>query len=492
VSEPVAVLSGVVARDSAGPRGHARGALQGVTASLAPGVHAFLGAPEDGTIALCEVLAGARRALRGSVRVHGEDPWASPAARARTGALLPFPDVPDARSVRAAVGQALAALGAAAGEADAALGALGLGSLAARPTRGLSFAEARAVELALALAVAGRAEAPLVVLFEPGADLAIPGAARAVDDAIAKQREAGACVVVATSSPADARRLGDVLWILHRGTLVRREAGDGKTLAPGEAEIAVWLGQDRGAAARALAAKVCQSPAIRSVYCDDPPPGAGRSPTLRVRGPDRDACALAVLDAAASEGIDVEAITSSVPDLPAVRSATLAWLQRARAAQGAAVKTVGARSGAAGGAVGPQGAAAGPSGGSAEATAGVEKLRSGSAELIGGGEGASGGSAELIGGGEAASGGSAELIGGGEGASGGSAEPIGGGEAASGSSAEPIGAPRTAPTSSAEPIGASQQGLGGSPEPPGDAAPGGQVGRDGVASVASHERKEGS
>ena len=336
------ILQGVVARDAAGLRGASRGALQSLSAHLGPGVHAFLGAPEDGTIALCDVLAGVRPALRGVVLIHSENPWSSPAIRSCTGALLASPDLPEARTVRASIGAVLTAAGRTPAEADGLLAALGIGALATRPTRGLSFPESRAVELAIALhiarTVAMRAAPPVLVLFEPCADVAVPAATRRVDEALAELRSAGACVILATSSPADARRLGDVLWVLHRGAVLRRESGDGRTLAAGDAELAVSVGAGVGADAsastglRALAAAVCAHPAVRAAYWDDPPSGSGRPAVLRVRGADRDACALAVIDAAASAGIAIEAITSAAPDLAAVRSASVAWVQRARGA----------------------------------------------------------------------------------------------------------------------------------------------------------------
>lgn len=331
VVAPVVVLDGVFARDTAGPRGATRGALLGATAALGPGVHAFLGAPEDGTIALCDALAGVRRPLRGSVRVAGGEPWTSPAARGRTGALLAAPDIPEARSVRACVEQVLVALGHPPASAAEVLSELGLGLLATRPTAGLSFAETRAVELALALAVVKRAAPPAVlVLFEPCADLAVPGAARTVEDQIAALRAAGAVVVLATSSPADARRLADEIWILHRGAVLRHEPAASQALAFGDAEIAVTVAPGDSPAVRALAAAVTEHPAVRAALWEDPPPGSGRAPVLRVRGPDRDACALAVIDAAARAGVALESITSAVPDLPAVRSAAVARVQRAR------------------------------------------------------------------------------------------------------------------------------------------------------------------
>jgi len=192
------------------------------------------------------------------------------------------------------------------------------------------------VELAVALHVAKsaalRGPPPVLVLFEPCADVAVPSATRVVDEAIAALRSAGACVVLATSSPADARRLGDVIWVLHRGAVLRRESGDGRTLAGGDAELAVWVGAEASGPLRVLAAAVAAHPAVRGAYWEDPPSGSGRPGVLRVRGADRDACALAVLDAAASAGIAIEAITSAAPDLATVRSASVAWVQRARGA----------------------------------------------------------------------------------------------------------------------------------------------------------------
>lgn len=333
------ILNGVVARDAAGLRGASRGSLQSVTAHLGPGVHAFLGAPEDGTIALCDVIAGVRPALRGTVLVYSADPWKNPPIRSTIGALLAAPDIPDARTVRRSVQQAILALGRALAEADAVLPALGLGALADRSPSSLSFGETRAVELALALhvarVVAMRAAPPVLVLFEPFADLALPSM-RVVEEAIAAQRAAGACVILATSSPADARRVADHVWVLHAGALVRREPGDGRTLSFGDAELAVWFpasATGSSASLRVVAASLSAHPAVRAAYWEDPPAGSGRPPVLRVRGPDRDACALAILDAAASSRIAVEAITSASPDLGAVRSASLAWLHRMRSAQ---------------------------------------------------------------------------------------------------------------------------------------------------------------
>ena len=81
------VVERVYARDDAGPEGRSRGTLAGCSLALSAGVHAVLGTPEDGTIALLEVITGARAPLRGRALVAGHDPSRSPQIRARVGSL---------------------------------------------------------------------------------------------------------------------------------------------------------------------------------------------------------------------------------------------------------------------------------------------------------------------------------------------------------------------------------------------------------------------
>ena len=110
---------------------------------------------------------------------------------------------------------------------DAVLDPLGLSRLQARDPRTLSFAEQRAVELALALST----PAPLLLaLHEPLCDVALP----LLDALHLRLREAaasGACVVVTTSSPADARALADHVIVLHQGVIAREARGGGGLVA---------------------------------------------------------------------------------------------------------------------------------------------------------------------------------------------------------------------------------------------------------------------
>jgi ABC-2 type transport system ATP-binding protein len=316
MSSSILALDRVHARDAGGPRGRARGGLSGVTLALGPGVHAFLGAPEDGALALAELLAGARSPLRGRVTVAGRDPARTPFLRARIGALAAEPRLPAAPTVRAAVRLAMRARGETGERCDAVLDRFGLSRVSAREPRSLAFAEQRAVELALALST----PAPvLLTLHEPLADLALPG----LELLFIRLREAaaaGACVVVTTSSPADARALADHVLVLHRG-LVAREA----MLQSGHLRAGLVL--DEGirlralvrAGARELAAALASRPEVRAVSwreMDD------SSALVELRGDHAEACALALIDAALTAGVEIEALSEAAPDLGEVRNAT--------------------------------------------------------------------------------------------------------------------------------------------------------------------------
>ncbi|WP_437959735.1 ABC transporter ATP-binding protein [Sorangium sp. So ce119] len=334
---PIVVLEGVRARDSAGEAGRPRGSLFGVTAALGPGVHAVLGAPEDGTLALAELLAGRAAPLAGRVLVAGRDPFRSAATRARIGVLSVAPELPDGVSVASSMSVALRARGAPPSSAAALLDPLGVAPLLARRTASLSFAEARSVELSLALGVP---QPLLLCLFEPFADVAVPSP-ELVRERLRALSDGGACVVLITSSTVDARALAERIHVLDRGVIARTEPGDGERLAgapipaaPGaarpEVELHVLL-HERGPdapGARALVAALAASPAVRAGSWEQGP--AGASSTLRIRTADREAAALAILDAAAREDVTLAAISSSAPSMHDVRAATALHLAAVR------------------------------------------------------------------------------------------------------------------------------------------------------------------
>jgi ABC-2 type transport system ATP-binding protein len=306
----------VYARDAAGPLGRARGALSGVTLALGRGVHAFLGAPEDGVLALAELLTGARSPLRGRVTVTGRDPARTPFLRARIGALAAEPRLPAAPTVRGAVRLAMRARGETGERCDDVLDALGLSRLGAREPHSLAFAERRAVELALALST----PAPvLLALHEPLVDLALPRL-ELLSVRLREAAAAGACVVLTTSSPADARTLADHVLVLHKG-LVAREA----RLENGHARAGLML--DEGitlrvlvrSGARQLAAALCARPEVRAVSWQE---AADSFALIELRGDHAEPCALALIEAALTAGVEIEALSEGAPALGEVRNAT--------------------------------------------------------------------------------------------------------------------------------------------------------------------------
>lgn len=334
---PIVVLEGVRARDRAGEAGRSRGGLFGAAAVFGRGAHAVLGAPEDGTLALAELLAGRAAPLAGRVLVAGRDPFRSAATRARIGVLPLAPELPDGDSVASSIGVALRARGEPAERAAALLEPFGLAPLLARRRASLSFAEARAIELALALTT----PAPLLICaVEPFAEVAVPSPAQ-VRERLRALSAGGACVVVITSSTADARALAEHIHVLDRGAIVRTEPGDGerlahapRTAAPGagerEVEMLVHLHERAPGApgARAIAAALARSPAVRAGAWEQGPVGA--SSTVRIRTADKDAAALAILDAAAREDVEIAAIASPAPSMHDVRAATALHLAALR------------------------------------------------------------------------------------------------------------------------------------------------------------------
>ncbi|MDC0746217.1 ATP-binding cassette domain-containing protein [Polyangium mundeleinium] len=328
---PRLLLEAVHARDAAAPRGASRGSLTGVSLALGAGVFAVVGAPEDGTLALSEVMTGARAPLQGRVLVEGQSPARSPLLRARIGALAAEPALPDARTVEASVALARGARGESTTRAGDVLDPFGLGHLARREPRSLSFAEARAVELALALST----PSPLLVaLHEPLSDVAL-NLLGLVRERIRELALGGACVVVTTSSPADARALGDRVLVLHKG-LVLGEADAAEPMPGGEPALVAWVrpadDTSERAPVRALARLLADRTEVRAVAWSEAEGPYPRAAELRLSGADLDACALALTDAAVEAGVVIEAVAPASPGIVQVRAAAEALLTFRRAA----------------------------------------------------------------------------------------------------------------------------------------------------------------
>lgn len=313
----VLVFDRVHARDAMAPNGRPRGALVGMTLALGPGTHALLGTPEDGTGAAFEIATGARTPARGRVTVGGVDPARSPVVRARIGALGVEPQLPSTRTVDTALRTALRARGDVARDPEAVLRGLGLSHLRPRSLRSLSFAEERAVELALALSTPSPI---LLALHEPLMDVAVARTAL-VRDRVRQLADAGACVLVTTSSPADARTLADHVVVLQRGE-VPREIREGEGVArPALAELTAWV--SRGA--RELTAALAKKTAVHAVNWEDAAlaaPGSADAAitAVRVRGHDLEALSLALTDAAVEVEAAVEAIVQGAPSLESIGS----------------------------------------------------------------------------------------------------------------------------------------------------------------------------
>jgi ABC-2 type transport system ATP-binding protein len=205
--------------------------------------------------------------------------------------------------VRAAVRLAVRARGEAGDRGDAVLEPLGLSHLLARDPRSLAFAEQRAVELALALST----PAPvLLVLHEPLADLALPRL-ELLPIRLREAAAAGACVVLTTSSPADARSLADHVLVLHKGLIAREATGGAGLVLDGSITLRARV----RSRARELAAALASRPEVRAVSWRE---DAGSAALVEVSGDRAEPCALALIEAAlAAEG---------APALGEVRQAT--------------------------------------------------------------------------------------------------------------------------------------------------------------------------
>lgn len=320
-SPVIVVFQSVTARDMAGPRRRARGTLNAVSFSLRTGVFAFVGSPEDGTFALVDVLTGAHAPSRGRVLVTGVSPEGSARLRARIGFLSPEPVLPAARTVSEVVDSALQARGQTPNRHLEVLEPLGLAYLAQRNPRSLSFTETRAVELALALSTPSPV---LVVLHEPLADVAI-NLLGLVRERIRRLAASGACVVITTSSPADARALADDVFVLHRGAIASETAATGALPGSISPLLIAWVRPmehtEDLAPIRLLARLLAARPEISSVAWSDQPTGSSQASELRLSGTDIDACALALADAATEVGAVIEAITPASPSLTRLRAA---------------------------------------------------------------------------------------------------------------------------------------------------------------------------
>ena len=299
---PVVWIDGAVLADAA------RRAHPAVSLALWAGLQAVVGAPADGMLDIAPLVSGITPRRSGVVKVCGRDPVRDPALRGRIGATFADPRLPPVARVRDIFDFIPRRDGT--GPEDS-LARFGLGHWAGRRASSLSRCEMRALELVVALSI----PSPFaVMLTEPTVDMADVDR-EAVKTALAGAAEAGACVVVLSSSVSDAIEIAPRLHMIENGRLVRSVPSDETgALLPGRG-ITLRVDADLP---RVLAAQLADDPAVIGIDWDQ----ASEHSLLSVRGNDLDLLAAAVARAVISSGAKVRSITPVAPGLDEVRAAT--------------------------------------------------------------------------------------------------------------------------------------------------------------------------
>jgi ABC-2 type transport system ATP-binding protein len=275
---------------------------------LGAGVHALVGTPPDGSLAVAKLVGGFEPSASGRVRVAGRDPARDPEVRRRIGATLDVPCLPKTGRVRDLLADVDALRGHGSGES--ALSAMGFSHWADRKLDGLTRWELRALDLAIASAMH---DPFALVLTEPSADIA-PYDRQALRTALWRASDGGACVVVVTASMNDAIELAGTIHLFERGRVTRSvPADDTGALVPGrgiELRVDVDL-------PRLLVAALADEPAVVGIEWDE----QRHRSLLSIRGADLDALALALARAAVASGASVRSIVPIAPQLDEVRAA---------------------------------------------------------------------------------------------------------------------------------------------------------------------------
>jgi ABC-2 type transport system ATP-binding protein len=200
-----------------------RTAVDGVSLRLHAGeITALLGPNGAGKSTALLAIAGALQPTRGNIRIAGHDLAREPmAARAKVG----FADQPPSLYEFLTVAEHVAFVGEARGHTDgdaqlALLGELGLGAIAKRLCRELSFGMRQRVGLAAAL-VGG----VQVVLLDETLNGLDPRAAVTARNALRAAADQGAAILMSTHLLGVAERLCDRILIMDAGKLQAEVAG---------------------------------------------------------------------------------------------------------------------------------------------------------------------------------------------------------------------------------------------------------------------------
>jgi ABC-2 type transport system ATP-binding protein len=291
--------------------------LEGIDLALGAGeTLALLGPNGAGKTSLMRLIAGRLAPRAGCVRIDGDDPHRSPVARRAIGwvpqeiALYPRLSVAENLSVFAQLAGIARPERAEAVAAGLALCALA--EVARRPVGQLSGGYQRRVNIAASLLARPR----LVLLDEPtqGVDLHARAAIHAV---LARLREAGTALLVATHDFAEAERLADRVAILARGRIVAngRLSEFLARLRADAPEHEVALSAPADAAAELLLRRTGFLPVDTGATWR----------AARLAGPPRDGAAL--LETLRGAGVPVAEIRIRAPGLEAVYREALAGIE---------------------------------------------------------------------------------------------------------------------------------------------------------------------
>lgn len=311
----VVQMSGLYARDAYGYVLGLELALPGET------VGALIGNPQDGTNVLAHLLAGLARPTSGVLTVAGERPFDSPSTRAKIGALLLDPQLPDVGTVR----ELLAVNRAIRGERtdrEPWYDALGIAELSRLRVGALDRRQARAVALGIALSIPSPS---LLVLHDPLAEVTRADA-QVLRQLLSDRAQEGACVLVLTSSAADAAALADDVATLQRGHIGRAiGAPDVDEMARGATlEVRVWTNKPRE-----VAAGLALEPSAESVWVATSQKGS----PIAIQTSDVEACARAVARVIAEQDAELVGLQTTMPGAAQVHEATLRMIARAGGAR---------------------------------------------------------------------------------------------------------------------------------------------------------------
>jgi ABC-2 type transport system ATP-binding protein len=280
-------------------------ALGSFTAQWGSGVHAVVGAPQDGGPLLLALAAGDAPARAGRVQVLGGAP-ADRRVRTQVAFVPLEPPLPDGLRVREVLALAAAVRGEPPRDPLDRLAVLGLGPLAPRMVRSLSADEARAVALAEAVT---SSRVRVLLVDEPLVQMD-PRAVARVPELLRDRAREGCAVLVATASLRDAGELADDHLLLRGGALAGRADSltQLSTFVPDGVRVRVVTND-----VQALLAAAAREEAVVAVSRHD---GA-----IVARGEDAMALAAAVGRAIVASGVGVTEMCIEPPPLEPARAA---------------------------------------------------------------------------------------------------------------------------------------------------------------------------